>query len=263
LLQVGASLAAAVAAGCQTLGPEITRSTDRTFDPRDADDLAVATTNGRVVLSAGDVDRVTGTITERTRADEAALDAVEVVSRIEDGTLVVETDRSALDPGVSVSVDMDLTVPASLAVARVRTENGDISVTDVAGDGTFRSDNGDVSVTGVGGYVTARTSNGDVTVREPDGLDGASTTNGDLDVAVPSLRQDATCESTNGNVTAAVPPALDAAVTLTTDNGDLRAEAEGLAIERVTEKRLTGRLGGDAHRLTLRSVNGDVTLTGR
>jgi hypothetical protein len=35
------------------------------------------------------------------------------------------------------------------------------------------------------------------------------------------------------------------------------------AIQNFPETYLTGRRGGDAHRLTLRSVNGDVTLTGR
>ncbi|WP_436930196.1 DUF4097 family beta strand repeat-containing protein [Halosimplex halobium] len=262
-LHAGAGLVGAVGlAGCVIAAEPYTETAERSFDPGDAEALAVRTDSGDVTLSTGDGDAVTGTVRKESRSGEGALDEVTVEGRVADGRLVVATERS--NPNANVTVSLDLSVPEGLAVAEARTSNGDVDADGVAGDGTYRSENGDVTVTGVDGFVTVRSTNGDVDASDVDGLDGAATTNGDVRVDVPALRGDATCRSTNGDVTAAVADDLSATVTLATSNGDAATESVSLRVDSSGDRRIEGRLGdGDPeHALELRSTNGDVTLTG-
>lgn len=264
LLRVGGLIAAAGLAGCRALlGEQLTERRDLTADPAGAGSVTVAVRNGDVRLSAGDGEAVSGTVVKRTRDGQEALDAVTVTSAVRDGTLVIEADHSAVPAGASVSVDLDLSVPASLPVTEAVSENGDVAGEGLAGDGTYRTVNGDVRAENVGGFVTAASENGDVTVTDPEGLDGARSTNGDLEVDVPALRGDTTCRTTNGDVTAAVSPGLDAAVTLRTANGETSVEGVELQDASITDSRVSGRLGEGANALELRSVNGDVELRER
>jgi DUF4097 and DUF4098 domain-containing protein YvlB len=261
LLRAGGVLAAVGLAGCQVnFGTELSERTERTVDPEDAGAMTVGLRNGDVELSGEGTDVVSGTVVKRTRASREALGAVDVTATVEDGTLRIEADHSEVPPGASVSVDLELSVPASLPVVRAASENGDVTGRDLAGNGEYRTANGDVHAEGVEGYVTARSENGDVTVRVPGGLDGARTTNGDVDVDVPALRDDITCRTTNGDVTAAVAESVDAAVVLRTQNGDATVEGVDLGSPEASDARASGRLGEATHALDLRSVNGDVTL---
>jgi DUF4097 and DUF4098 domain-containing protein YvlB len=225
LLRAGDILAAVGLAGCQVnFGTELSERSEWTVDPEDAGAMTVGLRNGDVELSGEDTDVVSGTVVKRTRASRKALGAVDVTATVEDGTLRIEADNSEVPPRASVSVDLELSVPASLPVVRAASENGD------------------------------------VTVREPGGLDGARTTTRDVDVDVPALRDDVTCRTTNGDVTAAVAESVDAAVVLRMQNGDATVEGVDLGSPEASDARASGRLGEATHALDLRSVNGDVTL---
>lgn len=261
LLRAGGSLAAATALGGCVLSTEpYTETADASFDPGDADSLAVAGRDGDVTLSPGDGEAVTGTIRKESRSGEDALDEVTVESSVTDGTLTVAV--TAADD-LNVSVHLDLSVPGDLAVERATTRNGDVAVTDVTGDATCESENGDVTADGVDGSVSAASTNGDVTVTGGSGVADARTTNGDVDVDVSGMRDDVACESTNGDVTAAVPDGLGASVELRTVNGDASVESVDLETQVESDTRIEGQLSGEEgteHALTLRTTNGDATL---
>jgi hypothetical protein len=261
LLRAAAGAGAVGLAGCVISTEPHTETTERSFDPGDAEALVVRTHSGDVTLSAGDGGAVTGTVRKESRSGRDALDAVPVEGTVADGRLTVEPES----PGDrDVSVSLDLRVPDGLAVVEAASANGDVEASGVAGDGTYRSSNGDVDVDGVDGHVALESTNGDLSADDTAGLDGATTTNGDVDVDVLGLRGDATCRSSNGDVTAAVPPDLTAAVSLETANGDAAVEGVSLTVESSSDRSVSGRLGaGDPeHTLALRSMNGDVTLLG-
>ncbi|QLH76145.1 DUF4097 family beta strand repeat protein [Halosimplex rubrum] len=261
VLRAGAGLAGVVGlAGCVLSTEPYTESVERSFDPGDAEELAVRTDSGDVTLSAEDGDAVTGTVRKVSRAGEDALDEVTVEGSVDDGRLTVAPQRP--DSNTNVTVDLDLAVPEGLAVVEASSGNGDIEADGVAGDGTYSSTNGDVDVTGVDGFVTVASTNGDLAATDVGGLDGAETTNGDVTVDVAAMRGDATCRSRNGDVTAAVADDLSATVTLATDNGDATVEGVQLTVESSGEYRVEGTMGAGDHALELRSTNGDVTLLG-
>ena len=247
-------------AGCVISAEPYTETVERSFDPGDADELAVRTDSGDVTLSAGDGEAVSGTVRKASRSGEGALDEVTVEGSVADGRLTVAPQWSNGTENVTVS--LDLSVPAGLAVVEASSSNGDVDADGVAGDGTYRSTNGDVTVSGVGGFVTVESTNGDLDASDVDGLDGATTTNGDVTVDVPALRGDATCRSRNGDVTAAVADDLSATVTLATDNGDAAVEGVSMTVDSSDDHRVEGVMGDGTHALEVRSTNGDVTLLG-
>jgi hypothetical protein len=260
-LRAGAGVAGAVGlAGCVISAEPYTETVERSFDPGDAEELAVRTDSGDVTLSVGDGDAVSGTVRKESRSGEDALDEVTVEGTRSDGRLIVAPQRS--NPKANVSVSLDLSVPEGLAVVEARTSNGDVDADDVAGNGTYSSTNGDVTVTGVDGFVTVESTNGDVDASDVGGLDGAATTNGDVSVDVPALRGDATCRSHNGDVTVAVPEDLSAAVVLETSNGDATVEGVSMAVESSDDNEVRGTMGAGDHALEVQSTNGDVTLLG-
>lgn len=267
LLRAGSGVAAAFGlTGCLVFAEPYSETAERTFDPGAAAELVVRTDSGDVALTAGDVDVVEATVEKESRSGEDALDAVTVDGTVEDDTLTVEPvwDNESLD----VTVSLELTVPADLAVAEARSSNGDVSATGVTGDGTYETTNGDVELEAVDGYVSLESTNGDVRASGGTGLDGAGTTNGDVSVDVPGLRSDVTCRSNNGDVTAAVPEDLDARVELRTSNGDASVSDVSITVDTSRERRIEGTVGGgegdgaSEHTLELRSTNGDVTLLG-
>jgi hypothetical protein len=236
----------------------ITRSSDRTFDPGAATAFTLDNHNGDVTLDGGDGSAVSGEVTKRSTAGEKALDRVTVTETVSDGTLAVATESEGSH---NVSVDFDLSVPDSLAVTAVTSDNGDVDVTGVTGDGTYETTNGDVTVADVDGSVTAVSKNGDAEVTDPARLGGARSTNGDVEADAPALDGDTRCATTNGDVTVAVPDDLDATVDLRTENGDAEIDGATVTVEQSGDRRIRGRLGEGGPLLELRSTNGDVTLT--
>ncbi|MFC7141353.1 DUF4097 family beta strand repeat-containing protein [Halosimplex aquaticum] len=266
-LRASGGLAAALGlSGCVVSTQPYTETSDREFDPGNAEALAVQTDSGDVSLSATSGGVVSGTVRKESRSGRDALDQVTVEGNVEDGTLTIAPQRP--DERVNVTVSLDLSVPEDLPVVEVASENGDVNADGVAGDGTYRTDNGDIEVRSVDGFVAVESTNGDVSASDVAGLDGALTSNGDVTVDVPALRGDATCRSNNGDVTAAVPEDLGAAVSLRTSNGDAETSGVSLTVDESTEHRIEGVLGGSEggesaeHTLELRSTNGDVTLLG-
>lgn len=258
-LRAGGLLALASSLGGCILSMEpYTTDEERSFDPGDAEALAVVGEGGDVTLSTGDGDQVTGTVRKESRSGRDALDRASVRTRTDDGTFVVESD---VPDDVNVNVTFDLVVPDSLPVERAETVNGDVTVRDVNGDATCRTQNGDATAEDVDGYVTVASTNGDAEARGTAGVDGAETTNGRVRVDVSDVRQDVVFESTNGDLTAAVDPELSLAVDLDTANGDVSFGDLDLTTSESSERRVRGRLGEDPeYALTAETTNGDVTL---
>lgn len=157
------------------------------------------------------------------------------------------------------SMDLDVTVPASLSVSEARTEVGDVDVREVAGDVTAESSTGDVTVRSASGAVRASTDTGDVVVEDVEAFAGASAGTGDVTVEVPAIDGDTTIESSTGDVDAAIASEVDAEVRATTDTGDV--EVSGLSLDVVGETVATGTLGDGGPRLAVETGTGDVTLS--
>jgi DUF4097 and DUF4098 domain-containing protein YvlB len=132
---------------------------------------------------------------------------------------------------------LDVTLPAGTRVV-VRTENGDVVASGLAGDVSLDTSNGHVEAVDISGPLTAGSTNGSVAVSDVRADVEVSTSNGRIEVV--DVAGTVTADSGNGDIS------VDAATgdaSATTSNGTVEISA----------------VGGSVH---AESSNGDVTVTG-
>ncbi|MCA5894293.1 DUF4097 domain-containing protein [Isoptericola sp. NEAU-Y5] len=172
---------------------------------------------------------------------------------------------------------LDVTLPADTELV-VRSSNGDVRASGVAGDVDLTSSNGDVEAASIGGRLDVYSSNGDVVVDQAGGDTEARSSNGDVEVSdvggslvvdssngrvdVVSVAGSVVAESSNGRVDVA-----DAAgdVRATSSNGDVTVTGDGEPVRLLINtsngnQTIEGATDPDADRtVEIRSSNGDVS----
>ena len=101
------------------------------------------------------------------------------------------------------SVDLEVFVPGSVEVDRVRTDDGSVSLRGVNGDATAETDDGDIAASDVAGDLDASTDDGDVIVERTDGVVRARAAAGDIVVRAPNAVGD--LRTDDGDIVAEVP----------------------------------------------------------
>ena len=251
------AIASALAAGCNDNGPT-------GLDPgaEDFDWSGVVAPGGRIEIKniSGDVrasvtsgDEVLVHATKTGRNSDPTTVAIEVVRHAEGVTIcAVYPDVPGYAPNEclpglqgnistrdnDVNVEFTLSVPAGVQfVARV-----------LGGDVVAEGLESDVFVNATGGDVTVTTT----------GVAEASTVHGSVNVAIGRADpgRDLAFRTVNGNVTVRIPVNANAQVLATTTYGAIASEfhLEG------TRHRKTGTLGGGGPRLTLLTIDGNITL---
>ena len=177
-------------------------------------------------------------------------------------SLVGETaDEGLIQNGGDLSLEITVRVPTSVAVERVETTVGDVTLTDVGGNPTVESTTSELTVRAVSGFVSAQTTTGDVTIRDVGGLDRVEATTGDLTLDVSSLRSDSSITTTTGDVDLAVAPDLDAAVSVSAEMGSVTVSELPLTVtKQTTGAEAKGTLGSDSNRLSVETNVGSVAL---
>ena len=125
----------------------------------------------------------------------------------------------------------------------------------------LRTTNGGIDVQSVVRDVRAHTVNGKVTIVAVTGGMDVETVNGSIDAALDlSGDGSVSLKTVNGSVSAEVPASLDAEVDLSTVNGSASSD---FALAGESKKRRHGTVGAGGRQLTLKAVNGSVSLKRR
>ena len=210
-----ALLVAVLAASCageSTVTAEETLT--ETFLSVSAPRLAVDTFRGRVAVTAAPGQDISVEVTKVGSGSSSAaakrdLQYVGVGIQREGGTVQVVAARSdgGAAPGPSAA-HVTVRLPAGASI-NIKTANGEVTVTGMAGGIIAETGNGRITVSGARGQVSARTGNGEIDIggelltveaRTENGQIGLS---GSLSSAVHQLR------SGNGAITADLPPDSD------------------------------------------------------
>lgn len=263
LAGAGAALSAALA-GCSGLTPFVGKrqeSTER-VPVDDASALAVAVDVGDVTVRAADREDVHVDVVKQSSSVNADLSKLEFRVERPDDRLRLRGEWTG-SGGLSgkPSMDLDVTVPSSLAVAATETQVGDVDVEGVTGDVSAASSTGDVTLRSVAGTASAATSTGDVVVEDVETFGGAEASTGDLTVEVPAVAGDTRAETSTGDVTAAIGADVDAELRASTSTGDVVVEELSLADGSVGEESASGTLGDGGPELVFETSTGDVTLS--
>lgn len=200
--------------------------------------------NGDVAIEAWSRDEVSvkATVTAPT---DAALAEVQVSVDATPGAVAIHTRYPRT--GGSGSVDYVVKVPAGASLAGIELVNGDVKVSGVSGAVDLQSVNGSVSATDLSGEVKIETVNGAV------------------DATLAKLgSQHVSVESVNGAITIHVPAGADATFDAETISGKIATDL-GLEVDRggYVGSSLQGTLGSGAGKVSVETVNGSISITGK
>jgi hypothetical protein len=282
---LGAFGAAATAglAGCNASLIDVRRehrTVERRFDATGLARLRVVDADDAVTVRPGADGGAVRVRVRKRSVGETTPEELRLTSRRDGDALTLGTEVPSVVGVGGGSVDLTLYVPESVAVDRVgtadgdvtvravdgdphvTTTDGDVAVSDVAGDVRAESVDGDVVVERTDGTVTAVSTDGSVTVREPGRVATVRTTDGDVVADVPAVAGDASVGSNDGDVTVRLGASLDAAVDARTDDGRVTVAGGLDTVETATDTRVGGVAGDGTRRLAIRTHDGDVTVTG-
>ena len=232
---------------------EATETVTRSYPLSPGGTLDIATTNGRIEVTAG-----TGSTVEvkavkvaKAATKEGAAELLKKLDLKEEVTadlVKLRAERannqgpSLHGWGTSMEIRYYVKAPANTKVL-LSTTNGQIEVENVTASAQLETVNGQINARGLGGDVKA------------------STTNGGVDVGLASLTGDVNVETTNGSVTVRLPADAKAVLLGRTTNGGL--SVDGLQVEEVerSRRRLEAKLNGGGRRVEAETTNGGITFT--
>lgn len=155
------------------------------------------------------------------------------------------------------SGELDVTLPAGTDVV-IRTENGDVVASGLAGDLSMDSSNGRIEATDIEGRLIADTSNGDIDVTDSGADVETITSNGEISVV--GVDGSVTADSSNGRITI---DAVTGDASASTSNGSVEfSEIDGNVLGETSNGRVTVIGDGEPVALTMSTSNGDEIVEG-
>ena len=184
---------------------------------------------------------------EPTYSEEVSADRLEITHRCE-WTFLLSSFCSG---------ELDVTLPADTEVV-VRTENGDVVASGVAGDVSLQSSNGRIEAADIGGPLTASSSNGDIDVTDAGADVDVSTSNGE--VSVTGVDGTVTTDTSNGRITI---DSVTGDASANTSNGSVEISAvDGDVFGETSNGRVTVVGDGEPVALSIQTSNGDEIIEG-
>lgn len=281
---LSAGLVAAVAslAGCSGTTPFVGRRIETTaqYDADEIDTFAVQIDRGDITIRTAARDTIHADIVKQSSAASVDLDNLTLQETRDGRRLVLESEWTGDDPLFSggPQINLDLIVPASIAVEQAESRTGAVDIEGTAGDLTVdmstgsatvrdvdgavdvSTTTGSVDVRRVSGAVAASATTGSVTVRDPGAIDSISVTTGAVDADIPAIAGDTQIETTTGSVTARIAPSVDAELTLTSSTGSITVDGLDLQDEQRADNERTGRLGSGGPSLTISTNTGSISV---
>jgi hypothetical protein len=282
-------------AGCIVIGgspePQFRETRTSTLPPVAA--IEVKSSNGGIVVrraqptthpaASPTINSASQTIVTANVAARTAerLAGTRVVSEVQpDGTLLISVAWPNNKPLSNESCSFDITVPSDMRSIRCNTSNGEIRMTQLAGEANIGTSNGKIVVEDHVGVVRASTSNGAVTLKrvtgdvdvhtsngavdlsEIGGAVEAHTSNGRVDLALATqATRSVNVRTSNGAVNVTLPASYAGRVDVSTGNGAIRFPG-GPSVRSFSTSRnhASFTIGEGSATSTIVTSNGDVDL---
>ena len=177
-----------------------------------------------------------------------------------DGILV----RHAPYDARGISIEYEIQIPTGLAIDRVASSTGSITVRDVAGDALLETSTGSITVEGAAGTVSASTSTGSISVRDADAVSSLSSDTGAIMAEIRGLPADETpipISTSTGSITLYIDPSLRLTVRAETGTGSITVhEGLQLVISQFERDGLEATMNGGGNLLSVDTATGSISL---
>jgi hypothetical protein len=230
-----------------SLSAKVTEEETFSYKLNDGGELSVSNVNGSITVTGGSGDNVE-IVAIKSADSQKILDGIKVEISATPDAIVIETDLS--DSGGwfknnGGQVDYEIVVPAGTMLDSVRTVNGDVEISGVAGE------------------TIAKSVNGDLDLRDLASDARFSTVNGSIDASFSKLegQQKVVAETVNGRVTLRLPKNADVAISADTLNGSINGSDFGLEIDKgFIGSDLKGNIGSGSASLNIDTLNGSIKI---
>lgn len=230
------------------LSAKVTAEETFSYTLNDGGSLSVANVNGTITVTGGDGDRVE-IVALKQADDQDTLDDIEInISHTADA-IVIGTDLpesgSWFGGSKRSQVDYEITVPAATNLDSVKTVNGEVEISKVAGK------------------VVAKAVNGGLRLSDLASDARLSTVNGSIKAVFARLEgeQKVMAETVNGSVTVTLPKNADVDVSADTLNGGINGSDFGLKTDKgFVGSDLNGSIGDGSARLNIDTLNGSIKI---
>ncbi|GEM_PF-5053969 len=262
-------------------------TTDQTFAVNGVPTISLQDRNGTITVTRGEENSVVIHAVKRAATDEM-LATLQVTMQQDGNRITIGTtgDNSAGFAffGYSrMAVDYQIQVPAHADLAPIKSSNGRIDITGVAGQFDLSTSNGIITARDVDGTISAQTSNGRVSVIGGRGTLRLGSSNGIVEVRdvqatgldlrtsngrvsftgslAPGSKN--TVETSNGTVAMTLPPESALNVDLRSGNGSIHVDFPVTTAPNGENKRnaVQGVINRPDADLTVHTGNGSITLT--
>lgn len=272
----------AALAGCSGSTPLVGRQLEssETIDPADSEMVSVEVVSGDVTIDGDDRDDIDLDIVKQSSSIRTDLKELHFEYDHDGDTLELRSDWDGSEGWFRSrpSLDLDIAMPRELAIDRIDTSTGRVTVRNVEGEMSLDTTTGRVTAENVDGSVIGDTTTGRVTIEDITGTASADTTTGRIEIHdvgrigdlsattgristdVPAIDGDTTISALTGQVTAAIDPDLDAELVVETNTGSI--SVDNLAIDGGVREddRVTGTLGEGGPTLTISTSTGRISL---
>ncbi len=210
--------------------------------------IVVENVNGQILLIPGTDDRYRIEITKKSRTAEN-LELMEVRHDIDYDRLELKVHLPKKKGWFSFSqiqgsVELVITVPASVSLDDIRTVNGS------------------VELSGFTNQINASSVNGRINAKNLSGSAQLGTVNGTINTVFADLSDDdkVSIESVNGGITLRFPESLNADLRTSVVNGRVQCDFPITLDDDASPRKLRGRIGEGGAEIKVSTVNGSISV---
>lgn len=247
----------------QLFGKEASEEFYKTFPIKVDGSFSLKNINGSITISTWREEKVEIRALKTTKGDPENLKKVKIEVESSPDSIFVDTVFPKLK-NIRVKVDYEVRVPEGLVLEKIKSVNGDVTISGPIANVTASTTNGRIKVQGAVGELTLSTTNGKIEAFDVRGELEAHTTNGSVELEMLSFEDEVKVETVNGSITLRCRSSeeIDAELTAKTVNGKIYLDFP-VTLKSIYKSKhsLEGQIGQGGPPIYLRTVNGSIKIT--
>ena len=218
--------------------------------------------NGYITISTWKQEKVEIRATKTTKHDPKKLKEVKIEIESAPNSIRVNTVYPKLR-NIRVSVNYEVKVPRGVNLRKIKSVNGDVTLSGPFGSVKASTTNGRVELEGASGEIDLSTTNGSIEASGLSGVLEAGSTNGSIFLGLDTLEDEVKAKTVNGSITLRFKSGrIDADLEARTVNGKIRFDFPVTFKTILKSKRsLEGQIGQGGVGISLKTVNGSIRIT--
>jgi hypothetical protein len=243
-------------------GVKKTEEFNKTLPLKAEGSFSLKNVNGSITISTWKEEKVEIRATKTTKHDPEKLKQVKIEIESAPDSILVNTIYPKLR-NIRVSVNYEVKVPAGVNLGKIKSVNGDVTLSGPLGSVNASTTNGRVELEGASGKIDLSTTNGSIEASGIRGVLEAGTTNGSIFLGLDALEDEVKAKTVNGSITLRFQSGrIDADLEARTVNGKIQFDFPVTFKTIMKSKRsLEGQIGQGGVGISLRTVNGSIKIT--